>query len=313
VSYPSTSRERTTWIRSRRSPRNAVDPHRPYAFLIEDELAASGAIIPTATIFLTNRECPWTCLMCDLWRNTLTESVPRGAIPEQIDFALSALPQARQIKLYNAGSFFDPRAIPGEDYPAIAERLERFERIIVECHPALINESTLRFRDLLRGKLEIAMGLETAHPTVLEKLNKGLTLDRFNTAAAFLHRHEIALRVFVLLQPPFLPPYEALEWTQRSVAFSFDAGAGIVSIIPTRSGNGALEALSEFSEPCLSLLESAMDAALSLNRGVVFSDLWDLDRFSRCPQCLPARHDRLHQMNLRQILLPHIHCTACEN
>jgi archaeosine synthase beta-subunit len=280
---------------------------------MEDELTASGAIVPTATVFLTNRECPWTCLMCDLWRNTLTKSVPRGAIPEQIDFALEALPQAGQIKLYNAGSFFDPGAIPGEDYPAIAERLGRFERIIVECHPALINESCLRFRDLLRGKLEIAVGLETAHPAVLEKLNKGLTLDCFKSAAAFLHRHDIALRVFVLLQPPFLPPDAALEWTQRSVAFSFDAGAGIVSIIPTRSGNGALEALGEFSEPCLSMLESAMDAALSLNRGVVFADLWDLKRFSRCPQCLSTRHDRLRQMNLRQIILPHIHCAACEN
>jgi uncharacterized Fe-S cluster-containing MiaB family protein len=81
---------------------------------------ASGAVVPVATIFLTNRECPWRCLMCDLWRNTLVDSVPAGAIPEQIEFALRQLPPARHIKLYNSGSFFDRRAIPPEDFPAIA-------------------------------------------------------------------------------------------------------------------------------------------------------------------------------------------------
>jgi archaeosine synthase beta-subunit len=91
----------------------------PYAYLVEDERTAAGEIVPTATIFLTNRECPWRCLMCDLWRNTITETVPAGAIPQQIDYALERLPAARQIKLYNSGSFFDPRAIP----PAITKRL----------------------------------------------------------------------------------------------------------------------------------------------------------------------------------------------
>ena len=35
---------------------------------------------PTAVVFLTNRECPFRCVMCDLWMNTLDETVPRGAI-----------------------------------------------------------------------------------------------------------------------------------------------------------------------------------------------------------------------------------------
>ena len=74
--------------------------------------------------------------MCDLWRNTLTETVPTGAIPAQIDYALQRLPPARQIKLYNSGSFFDPQAIPLQDYPAIASSVKGFERVIVECHPA---------------------------------------------------------------------------------------------------------------------------------------------------------------------------------
>src|SRR2546430_16679015 len=121
--YPERAAERDRWILARRPPRDTVDSWRPHAFLLEEERAESGEIVPVATIFLTNRECPWRCLMCDLWRNTLTESVPSGAILEQIAFALSRLPPARYIKLYNSGSFFDVHAIPLEDYRAIAAQV----------------------------------------------------------------------------------------------------------------------------------------------------------------------------------------------
>src|SRR4051812_22431598 len=151
--YPNKSSERDKWILSLRPDRNPVNPLRPYAFLLEQEPSSDGQLVSVATVFLTNRECPWRCVMCDLWKNTSSESVL--SIPEQIDFALEQLSeQGRpvQIKLYNSGSFFDPHAIPCKDYPAIAQRLRHFERVIVECHPSLIKEPILRFRDLLSGK-----------------------------------------------------------------------------------------------------------------------------------------------------------------
>ena len=152
------------WILSRRPAREKRDPYLPYEYFVEEECGAEGAVVPVATVFLTNRECPFRCLMCDLWRNTLTETVPVGAIAAQIDHALRHLPPARQLKLYNSGSFFDPKAIPVEEYGAIAQRANGFERLIVENHPALVGDACLRFRDRLRGRLEVAMGLETAHP-----------------------------------------------------------------------------------------------------------------------------------------------------
>ena len=87
----------------------------------EEERDSLGALVPTAVIFLTNRECPFRCVMCDLWVNTLDEAVPSGAIAGQIRAALATLPGARQIKLYNAGSFFDPGAIPPDDDDDIAD------------------------------------------------------------------------------------------------------------------------------------------------------------------------------------------------
>lgn len=211
-SYPASDAERDRWILARRPARQSLDPRRPFAFLVEEEYSATREVVPVATVFLTNRECPWRCVMCDLWRNTLTEKLPIGAIPQQIDYALAQLPPARQIKLYNSGSFFDPGAIPIEDYRAIAARANLFDRTIVESHPSLINQNCFNFRDQLSNQLEVAMGLETVHPEILKRLNKRIDLDQFAAASQRLRSNGIDLRVFILVQPPFMKPDEALYW-----------------------------------------------------------------------------------------------------
>jgi radical SAM enzyme (TIGR01210 family) len=316
--YPDTPAGRDRWILSRRGPRAAPDARRAAAAFVEPERSEAGEVVPVATVFLVNRECPWRCLMCDLWRHTLEEAVPPGALPAQLEGALAGLPPARQIKLYNSGSFFDARAVPPADHPAIAARVAGFERVIVECHPSLVGEAVPRFRDRLAGRLEVAMGLETAHPQALEKLNKRMTLDLFARAAEFLRREDIALRAFILVQPPFLPdPAEARVWARRSVEFALETGATVAALIPTRGGNGALEALAAagvFRPPTLATLEAALDDGLAVaqarGRGRVFADLWDLEAFSDCAVCLPARRERLARLNLRQAWEPRPSC-AC--
>ncbi|HZY72879.1 MAG TPA: hypothetical protein VFE22_07225 [Edaphobacter sp.] len=253
--------------------------------------------------------------MCDLWRNTLTETVPIGSIPEQIDYALSQLPSAQQVKLYNSGSFFDRNAIPVEDYPAIAARVSRFERTIVESHPLLLKDNCLRFRDLVPNQLEVAMGLETVHPEILDRLNKRMTLDQFSAAAEYLQSNAIDLRVFILVQPPFMKAGESLYWTERSLDFAFECGATAATLILTRAGNGAMETLArhgEFVPPSLDVVESAAKYGIGLNKGRVFVDLWDLCSASTaCPDCHALRINRLHEMNLRQRVLAAVHCESC--
>jgi radical SAM enzyme (TIGR01210 family) len=304
------------WVVARRGPKRRLDPMRPYAAIWEEEPDAAGALVPTAVVFLTNRECPFKCVMCDLWVNTLDASVPPGAIATQVRQALTQLPHARQVKLYNAGSFFDPLAVPADEDAAIAACVAHCERVIVEAHPAFLagrfGDRCRRFRDRLHGRLEVAIGLETANPDVLAQLNKRMTLDTFARAAAFLSASDIDLRVFVLLNPPFMPAGESAQWTARSLDLAAASGATASSIIPTRRGNGAIEALGpEFAPPTLPGLEAALEYGLARAGMRVFADLWDVQRFFDCA-CSPARAARLQQMNRSQAVVPPVTCEACD-
>ena len=318
----------------------ALDPRRAYGATWEEELGATGALVPTAVVLLTNKQCPFECVMCDLWVHTLDERVPSGAIPTQIRHALASLmpgsppatPSAGvdgppQIKLYNAGSFFDPAAIPPVDDRAIARALDSFDRVIVESHPAFLagvhGERCLRFRDALRGRLEVAIGLEAADDEVLARMNKRMTLESFGRAAEFLNDNDIDLRAFILLNPPFVEAADAIDLACRSIDFAREHGAVACSVIPTRPGNDAMPP--GFRAPRLSALEHVVEFGicaarrLSGSRGGpgkvrptsiehrVFADLWDIDRFFDC-SCSPARAARLAEMNRTQRIPPPVIC-----
>ncbi len=317
AAYPEGAAARRQWITAKRGPRRTVDPWKPHAFFVEEERSESGEVAEVLTVFLTNRECPWRCVMCDLWRNTLSETVPLGAIPAQIDSAVKSVntwDRPLWIKLYNSGSFFDRHAIPPEDYGAIAARVRRFQQVVVECHPRLVSEAAVRFRDLLGTELEVAMGLETAHAETLARLNKGMTTEDFARAARFLRDNRVSVRAFVLLKPPFTSEEEGVMRAKRSIEFAFECGVGVVSVIPTRAGNGAMDALmaaGEFSPPTLNSLEDVLEYGISLRRGRVFADLWDLEQFADCPDCVGARRERMRRINLSQRPQPRTSCPRC--
>jgi archaeosine synthase beta-subunit len=316
--YPASATARDRFVLDRRGPRPPHDPWRYQGLIVEDERDAEGRPSRMATVLLTGRECPWRCAMCDLWAYTITEDTPRGAIPAQVAAALEALSSRHEViaglKLYNAGSFFDSRAVPEVDYDDVAAIVAALPRIIVESHPALIGSRVDRLIEALdrhaetgrpRPTLEVAMGLETAHPDALDKLNKRFTLADFADAAGGLERRGVDLRVFLLISPPFVPDDEQDDWLRRSIDAAFDCGAAVVSLVPTRTGNGTVEALAdrrEFSSPSVSDIERSFALALrhAGGRGRVFVDIWDLERFATAASSVDSARARLHAMNLEQ-------------
>lgn len=301
------------WIVSTRGKKNHIDPQKPYSWLVEKERTRSGKIEATATIFLSNLECPFRCLMCDLWKNTTNESVRIGDIPNQIEWALKQMPDVKHLKLYNSGNFFDKKAIPEEDYSRIASLLSDFETVIVESHPKFINEKCLLFKEMLKPELEVAIGLETVHLEVLQKLNKQMTLNNFSNAVRFLTQNGIKSRAFILLKPPFLSESEGILWANKSIDFAFEVGVECCTVIPVRAGNGAMDILmknGDFSLPILSSLERVLEYGIGLLSGRVFADTWDLELFSDCEKCFDERQRRLRAMNLSQKNVDHIACNC---
>ena len=147
-------------------------------------------------------------------------------------------------------------------------------------------------------------------------MNKRMTVEEFALAAEHLRRRGASLRVFLLISPPFVPPNEQNDWLLRSIDVAFSCGASVVSLIPTRSGNGALDALATdgtFRAPRLEDIERSIELAIAVrpDRGRIFVDLWDLQRFAGCPHCFGARRARLHAINLEQRALSRPSCTAC--
>lgn len=304
-------------IRRLRGPKPRIDPWKAHGSLVEEERRPSGATERALTIFLAGAECPFTCSFCDLWRYTIDGPTPPGALPKQIADTLASIDVApvHRIKLYNASNFFDRRAVPVADWPRIAELCSSFDGVTVESHANTIGPAATDFARALSGRLEVAMGLETVHPEASRQLNKRLDLDRFDAAMSFLAARGIDARVFVLLGAPFVPPHESVEWTVRTVEYAVQRGAGVVSIVPVRDGNGEMErlaALGRFTPPTLRQLESALDRC-RLWDAAVTADLWDVERLPACSGCRTMRTERLRRQNLTGTREPPVACEFCND
>jgi len=303
-------------IRRLRPPKPRVDPFTAHGALVEEERRPRGGRERALTVFLAGAECPFTCSFCDLWRYTIDGPTPPGALALQVEKVLNATtgPLPERLKLYNASNFFDRRAVPLADRDRLAALAEPFGGVTVESHVNTIGRDTLSFARQLRGRLEVAVGLETIHPEALARLNKRLDLPHFDAAARLLRDHGIDLRVFVLVGAPHVPPAESVAWTIRTVEYAVARGASVVAIIPVRGGNGELEqlrSLGEFTPPSLSELEAALDGCLQFTECVVTADTWDVERFAACGACRASRTDRLRRINLSGCPEARVDCAEC--
>ncbi|MEP7344689.1 MAG: radical SAM protein [Gemmatimonadaceae bacterium] len=316
MSAPSDNRR----IRSLRPPKPAVDPWHAHGSLIEEERRPNGKVERALTVFLAGAECMFTCAFCDLWRWTIDAPTPRGALPEQLAEVLRSLDSRAtppdRLKLYNASNFFDRRAVPADDVPAIAALAAPFAAVTVESHANTIGPLTVELAGQISGRLEVAVGLETIHPTAAARLNKRLDLTRFDLAARFLSDNGIDLRVFVLLGAPHVPCDESVEWTVRTVEHAVECGASVVSIIPVRGGNGEmerLESLGHFAPPTLLQLEAALDRSYAFAPAAICVDLWDAERLADCSTCSAARIERLRRINVTGRTETAVECAVCES
>lgn len=302
------------WVGSLRPTKRLRDLDQPIGTWTEREILPDGRTGTVGTIIVNNRECPYRCVMCGLWQDTVDHTPKPGQIVEQITSALRKFGRLDALKLYNAGSFFDEDAIPAEDRPPIAAACRDIDWVIVECRPDLIDDRVAEFASRLSGRLQVAIGLETVDAMILALLNKRMTLGDYERGTAFLNDRQIAHRAFIMVKPPLCNEARGLELGRASIEFAVRCGAKTISLIPTHITPGAMAELERANfvrPPSPWSLFRLADQALHRNDIHVLVDTWTLRRSAHCDVCIEPMDAAFRTLNERQTL-PSVSC-PCES
>lgn len=273
----------------------------PYpAERLDREIFPDGVPRPILTVYLRNGACPLSCVYCALYRGMDERPATGPEIAAQIASARARHRGVSGIKLYNASSLFEPISIVQTEASlrAIAGEVADLDLVVVEAR----SENAVRalpFARALRGRLEVAIGMEAADDELLALWNKPTSLASFRRAAALLAESRIFLRAFVLVQPPFVSGREARALALRSFEEAAAAGARVVSLLPVVARHAPMEALRRagmFSE--ISLDDYFELVRASLGRGpVVLAEIDSLGELPGCPLCRGDRIRALIELN----------------
>lgn len=169
--------------------------------------------IPAFTIILRTLGCQWRrCTMCGYWQESA--EVTQAEILSQLDYALTRSPREEFIlKIYTSGSFLDDRELSSETRRKIAEMLRgrsELKKLIVETRPEFVSRAKLADLEL-EGKLELAIGLETANDFIRSSfITKGFSFEDFKHAARIARESGASVKTYLLLKPPFISERRAI-------------------------------------------------------------------------------------------------------
>jgi len=193
-----------------------------------EEDLVDGKVVKTISTVLRTTGCSWglksNCSMCGYF----TDSRNSVDILEQFRSVIDRTEDQGFLKIYTSGSFLDPVEVPPDIQKEVLEMAaERFDRVLIESRPEFILPDRLRIlQDIV--DLEIAIGLESANDEVLvHSLNKGFAYSDFRKAAEVLIKHEIPLRTYLILKPPFMTEGDAIRDGVASIRAVEDVSACI--------------------------------------------------------------------------------------
>ena len=182
-----------------------------------------GRLEDALVIIMRTGGCRWAktsgCLMCGYSRDTYDGKITTADLTAQYNRAMEKYSGQKIVKIFNSGSFLDENEIPPEVRDAILKDLdEKAARIVIESRAEFITDDVLDKLGEITGKLEVALGLETASDEINKScVNKGATFDDYKQAAGMIHRHGYRVRSYVLLKPPFLTESDAITDTWNTM------------------------------------------------------------------------------------------------
>jgi archaeosine synthase beta-subunit len=280
------------------SEREAIGPERVDAFV---------AILRT-------RGCYWAdvkgCSMCGYAKDTLGRSATPEELAQQLDGVLRAYRGQPYVKFYTSGSFLDDREVDPDSRRKIVSAFSgRARRLLFETLPEFAQPQTLQpLQEVFDGEIEVALGLESTQPEVLQRfINKGAPPSEYLAAGDRVRGLGARAKAYLLLKPPYLTEQESIDDVAASVRIAaphFDA----LSVNPVHIQNGTvvewLFHRGRYRPPWLWSLVEAMRAGAQTRGGarlVTFPTAGGLPRGPHnCGECDRTVLDALEEGSLDQ-------------
>ena len=130
----------------------------------------------------------------------------------QWDKIRRSLKGKRYAKIYTSGSFLDPTEVPLDFADDVMSDMADMgvEKVLVESLPEFVHPKHFSYSN--SPKIEIAIGLESSNPVVLDKcVNKRLRWQHFVKVCETARENGAEVKAYVLLKPPYLSEKNAIE------------------------------------------------------------------------------------------------------
>ena len=197
-------------------------------------------------VILRTRGCYWAdvkgCSMCGYARDTLGRSATPQELAQQLTGALAAYHDEPYVKVYTSGSFLDDREVdPASRVAFVRAFAGRARRLLFETLPEFVQPAALEpLTAAFPGELEVALGLESTQPVVLQKfINKGSPPSEYLAAADRARALGLRTKAYLLLKPPNLTEREAIEDVVQSIALAA-AHVDAISVNPVHIQGGTV-------------------------------------------------------------------------
>ena len=191
-------------------------------------------------VIMRTNGCSWAktggCTMCG-YRTASLRDVSETDLMAQVDQMLSRYDGEPFVKIYTSGSFLDDDEVTASVRERIFVEFAKAERILFESRPEFITADILK---TVPGNVTVALGMESCDNEILEKsINKGFTSSDTEAAGNRIKVAGLSVRTYLLLKPPYLKEYSAIEDTVASVMFA-DRFSDEISINPVNVQRGTL-------------------------------------------------------------------------
>jgi radical SAM enzyme (TIGR01210 family) len=217
-----------------------------YVNLWSEDEALGSERVKAFVLILRTKGCYWAdlkgCSMCGYARDTLGRSTTPEELGQQLEHALRAYAGEPYVKIYTSGSFLDDREVdPGSRERIVRAFASSARRLLFESLPEFVEaERIAPLKEAFPGELEIALGLESTQPEVLQRLvNKGSPPSDYLAAADRARTMGLRPKAYLLLKPPYLSEPEAIADVATSIrvaAERFDA----ISVNPVHIQGGTI-------------------------------------------------------------------------